>query len=109
MTKIDTKLAGRSLGDRAAYFIVRNLLFVFLKVWCRLRVEGRENLPAKGLFVLAPTHRSIIDTPVASGVANRRLRFLGADKWWSNRALRPAAHGARRLPGHAAARSIARR
>jgi 1-acyl-sn-glycerol-3-phosphate acyltransferase len=84
MTKIQTKLAGKTRTDRVVYFVVRNLLLIFLKVWCRLRVEGREHLPKHALYVLAPTHRSIIDTPVASGVANRRLRFLGADKWWSN-------------------------
>jgi 1-acyl-sn-glycerol-3-phosphate acyltransferase len=84
MTKIRTKLAGKTRTDRVVYFIVRNLLLIFLKVWCRLRVEGREHLPKHALYVLAPTHRSIIDTPVASGVASRRLRFLGADKWWSN-------------------------
>jgi 1-acyl-sn-glycerol-3-phosphate acyltransferase len=84
MTKIQTKLAGKTRIDRIVYFVVRNLLLIFLKVWCRLRVEGREHLPRHALYVLAPTHRSIIDTPVASGVASRRLRFLGADKWWSN-------------------------
>jgi len=85
VTQIKTELAGRSLLDRAVYSVVRNLLFAFLKVWCRVRVEGRENVPAEGLFILAPTHRSIIDTPVASTVASRRLRFMGADKWWSNK------------------------
>ena len=84
MSQIDTKLAGKTLPDRVVYQLVRNLLFVFLKVWCRLRVEGQQHLPKEGPFVLAPTHRSIIDTPVASAVSLRRLRFLGADKWWSN-------------------------
>ena len=37
---------------------------MFLKLWCRLTVDGREHLPASGAFILAPTHRSIIDTPV---------------------------------------------
>ncbi|MFT3854639.1 MAG: lysophospholipid acyltransferase family protein [Ilumatobacteraceae bacterium] len=85
MTAIDTRLAGKSLGDRIVYQLVRNLLFVLMKVWCRLRIEGRENIPRSGAFVLAPTHRSIIDTPVASAVARRRLRFMGADKWWKNK------------------------
>ena len=37
-------------------------------------------MPAEGPFVLAPTHRSILDTPIASGVTRRRMRFMGADK-----------------------------
>jgi 1-acyl-sn-glycerol-3-phosphate acyltransferase len=84
MTQIETKLAGRGPLDRVVYWLVRNLLFVFLKLWCRLTVDGRENLPASGPFILAPSHRSVIDTPVASGIHPRRMRFMGADKWWSN-------------------------
>ena len=50
-----------------------------------MTIEGRDNFPTSGPFILAPTHRSIIDTPVASGVYRKRMRFMGADKWWSNR------------------------
>jgi 1-acyl-sn-glycerol-3-phosphate acyltransferase len=83
VTRIDTKLAGQGLGSRAAYVAVRNVLRVLLSVWCRLTVEGRENIPRSGPFILAPTHRSIIDTPVASAATRRRMRFMGADKWWA--------------------------
>jgi 1-acyl-sn-glycerol-3-phosphate acyltransferase len=85
MTKIDTKLvASDALSHRVAYFIVRNLLTGFNILWCRMRVEGREHIPADGIFILAPTHRSILDTPISSGVTRRRMRFMGADKWWRN-------------------------
>jgi len=85
MTEIKTVLAGNSRRSRATYLVVRDLLYVLIRVWCRLRVEGREHLPPSGPFILAPTHRSIIDTPVASTVANRRLRFMGADKWFKKK------------------------
>lgn len=82
MTRIETSLAGRSLVDRIAYRVVRNLVTGFCLVWCRMRIDGREHVPSDGIFILAPTHRSIIDTPVASAVTRRRMRFMGADKWW---------------------------
>lgn len=85
MTKISTKFAGQSVPDKIAYHTVRTIVTVFCRVWCRMSIEGRENLPASGPFILAPTHRSIIDSPVASGVYRKRMRFMGADKWWSNR------------------------
>ena len=85
MTKISTEFAGRSVPDRIAYHTVRTIVTVFCRVWCRMSIEGRENFPASGPFILAPTHRSIIDTPVASGVYRKRMRFMGADKWWDNR------------------------
>jgi 1-acyl-sn-glycerol-3-phosphate acyltransferase len=87
MTKISTKLVGNKLVDRIAYQIVRFIVTTFCRVWCRMTVEGRENVPAEGIFILAPTHRSILDTPIASGVTRRRLRFMGADKYWKNNAF----------------------
>jgi 1-acyl-sn-glycerol-3-phosphate acyltransferase len=85
MTAIATELAGTSLSSRAAYQLFRNVLVGFCRVWCRMTVIGREHIPAEGAFILAPSHRSIIDTPIASGVTRRRLRFMGADKWWRQR------------------------
>lgn len=86
MTKVSTNLADKeTLSHRIAYRTVRNLVTGFCRTWCRMRVEGREHIPATGVFIMAPTHRSILDTPITSGVTRRRMRFMGADKWWSNR------------------------
>ncbi|MEI8238599.1 MAG: lysophospholipid acyltransferase family protein [Actinomycetota bacterium] len=86
MTKIATTLASKDrLSHRLAYGFVRNTVTIFSLLWCRMEVEGRENVPTEGIFILAPTHRSILDTPIASGVTRRRMRFMGADKWWSNK------------------------
>ena len=87
MTKISTRLVGNTLPDRVAYQLVRFIVTSFCRVWCRMSVEGRENIPTEGLFILAPTHRSILDTPIASGVTHRRMRFMGADKYWKNKAF----------------------
>ena len=85
MTKITTRLTGNTLLDRAAYQTVRFIVTSFCRTWCRMTVEGSENVPSEGPFLLAPTHRSILDTPIASGVTRRRMRFMGADKYWKNR------------------------
>lgn len=85
MTRISTKLTGKSLPDKVAYHTVRGILMVFCRFWCRMQIKGRENFPTDEPFIMAPTHRSIIDTPVSSAVYTRRMRFMGADKWWSNR------------------------
>lgn len=83
MTRISTKLTGNTLGDRVLYRSIKGLLAVMLRVYCRMRIEGRKNIPAAGPFILAPTHRSIIDTPIAGAVYRPRMRFMGADKWWA--------------------------
>ncbi len=87
MTKISTRLTGNKMLDRVAYKLVRFILAVFCRIWCRMSIEGRENVPLTGEFLLAPTHRSILDTPIASGVTRRRMRFMGADKYWKNGAF----------------------
>lgn len=43
----------------------------------RASIEGREHLPREGGFVLAPSHRSMMDIPFAAVVTPRRLRYMG--------------------------------
>ncbi|MEO5723138.1 MAG: lysophospholipid acyltransferase family protein [Ilumatobacteraceae bacterium] len=82
MTRYKSHLAGNSLGSRLMYSTVRNILTVWLRVWCREAIEGRENIPVSGPFILAPVHRSILDTPISSTLTRRRLRFMGKDSMW---------------------------
>jgi 1-acyl-sn-glycerol-3-phosphate acyltransferase len=87
VTKIDTELAGNNRLDRAAYQLVRFIVVSFCRTWCRMTVEGREHVPAEGAYLLTPVHRSILDTPISSGITRRRMRFMGADKYWKNHAF----------------------
>jgi 1-acyl-sn-glycerol-3-phosphate acyltransferase len=87
MTKIATHLAGNGRADRLAYGFVRFVVTSFCRIWCRMTVEGREHIPSDRPFLLAPVHRSILDTPISSGVSRRRLRFMGADKYWKHAAF----------------------
>lgn len=82
MTRVDTFMAGQGLASRVAYFVARTALVAFTRLWTRLRVEGREHIPATGPFVLAPVHRSNMDTPISACVTRRRLRFMGKDSLW---------------------------
>ena len=43
----------------------------------RVRVEGAERLPETGGYVLAPSHRSMMDIPLLSVITTRRIRFMG--------------------------------
>lgn len=47
-------------------------------------VQGAENVPTSGGFVLAPgAHRSIIDTGVIGGTTHRMLRYMGAESYFA--------------------------
>jgi 1-acyl-sn-glycerol-3-phosphate acyltransferase len=85
MTEVDSFLAGQSAMSRAAYYVVRAVVSAFVRIWNRLTIEGREHVPRTGAFVLAPVHRSNMDTPISSCVTRRRLRFMGKDSLWKRR------------------------
>ena len=78
---------GPSRSQLLLYRVCRNALVAFCKLFWRLRVEGREHVP-EGPFVLAPVHRSNIDTPLVAGItpSTRRLRYMGKDTMWKHRA-----------------------
>ena len=79
--------AKQSVLRKANYLWWKFVLSGLVRVITRMSVEGRENVPAKGAFVLAPVHRSYVDTPIAAGVTRRRLRFMAKDSMWNNRML----------------------
>ena len=85
MTKVDTRLAGQTRLDKFMYHFGRNVVVGFCRVWCRETVEGYDHIPSSGAFVLAPVHRSILDTPISAAVTRRRMRYMGADKYWKSR------------------------
>ncbi len=72
-------LADRAFG-RLLYGFFRRLVRVIGAVWWRLTVDGLDRLP-DGQFVLAPVHRSYIDTPLMC-VVPRRMRFMGKAEVW---------------------------
>ena len=71
--------------DRVTYTLTRWVILVVGKVLFRVKVEGREHLPASGACVVAPVHRSNLDTPILAYVTGRRLRFMGKDSLWKSK------------------------
>lgn len=82
MADVDTRMAGRSLPSRVFYTLMRGLVVGICVAYTRTRIVGRHNIPPSGPFLLAPIHRSNIDTPLAAAVTRRRMRFMGKDSIW---------------------------
>lgn len=85
MSEVESFLVGQGIASRAAYRVMRAVVVLVVRLVTRVRVEGREHVPATGAFVLAPVHRSIVDTPIAACVTRRRMRFMGKDSVWTYR------------------------
>ena len=86
-TTPDGRVRSRSdpgLLARTGTAFLRSLVHGMCKVWFRLEILGGENIPATGAFILAPVHRSNIDTPLIWIVGARRLRFMGKESLWDN-------------------------
>ncbi len=74
------------------YRIVRGFSNVVLCARLRIHIEGRENIPRKGAFVLLPKHQRWEDIPLV-GIASPRLLYFVAKhelfvKPWENRFFR---------------------
>lgn len=76
-----TKPGRDTRWNRVLYGFFRVVIGMTLKAYTRGTVVGRDHLP-DGAFVLAPVHRSYIDTPISTWVQVRRMRYLGKDSMW---------------------------
>lgn len=73
-----------SRAARVTYRVLRLLLTAVTKIWFRITVTGRDNVPRSGGYILAPgAHRSILDTPIAALASPRVLRFMGAENYFA--------------------------
>ncbi|HET9072804.1 MAG TPA: lysophospholipid acyltransferase family protein [Acidimicrobiales bacterium] len=71
--------------ELAWYAFARGVVEAFCRVVWRVRIEGREHIPASGPFVLAPVHRSYIDTLICGCLLRRRIRFMGKEELWRSK------------------------
>jgi 1-acyl-sn-glycerol-3-phosphate acyltransferase len=75
----------RATAERLWYAFARFVVASVCRLVWRVRVEGREQVPRHGPFVLAPVHRSNIDTLLCGCMTRRRLRYMGKDSLFRNR------------------------
>ena len=65
------------------YQFARGIVLSLFKVVFRVRVVGRERVPKQGAYIVAPSHRSILDIPFAAFITGRTVRFLAKDDLFS--------------------------
>jgi 1-acyl-sn-glycerol-3-phosphate acyltransferase len=70
-------------GELAWYSVARSLLMGLGWLMWRMEVVGREHLPQTTPYVIAPVHRSYLDTLFAACVTRRRVRFMGKEEMWA--------------------------
>lgn len=71
---------------RGLYEIARLAVAGLCKTLWPVEVIGREHIPS-GPFVLAPVHRSYLDTPFVSVLSRRQLHYMGKEEVFKNPAV----------------------
>jgi long-chain acyl-CoA synthetase len=56
-----------------AWFVFGKFFAVFMRIFFKLRVSGKDKLPKTGPFILSPNHQSFIDGPVVASQIPWRL------------------------------------
>lgn len=62
------------------YRMVRFLIGVFLRLFNHWEIQGRENIPTKGPFILAANHLSKWDPPILACSIPRDVHFMAKEE-----------------------------
>ncbi|MDD4295085.1 MAG: lysophospholipid acyltransferase family protein [Candidatus Omnitrophica bacterium] len=65
------------------YNISKYLCYIIFKFFFKLKVEGVENIPKEGNFILAANHVSHFDPPVVGSVCPRIIRTMAKEELFS--------------------------
>lgn len=67
------------------YSIGRFLCWVFLSLFFRVEVKGRENIPAEGPVLICSNHMSNLDPPLVGSFIKRKLHFMAKEELFNKK------------------------
>ncbi|MCU4184726.1 1-acyl-sn-glycerol-3-phosphate acyltransferase [Acidiferrimicrobium sp. IK] len=67
------------------YAFARGVVEVVCRLVWRVELVNLDRIPKTGPYVIAPVHRSNIDTLLCGCLTRRRIRFMGKDSLWKYR------------------------
>ena len=73
--------------ERRLWGSLRPILLVIVRVYFRATWEGLANIPKTGSVIIAPVHRSNVDTLLVPFLTKRRVRLLGKVSMWKFRPI----------------------
>lgn len=74
-------------SGRLLYRVTRVIVLSLCRVLFRVRIRGLDLVPTGGPFIVAPSHRSLLDIPFAAFVTRRRICFMAKNELYENRAI----------------------
>lgn len=92
---------------RMIYWLLRAAFAILLKIFFRFKVEGRENIPRRGNFILVANHTSYLDPVVIAAAIPRKIYWITARVIYNSPWLRWIMTIAESLPTGSAAQKAA--
>ncbi|NLF13449.1 MAG: 1-acyl-sn-glycerol-3-phosphate acyltransferase [Anaerolineaceae bacterium] len=80
------------LKVRGWYRVARGAIGILLRVLSRLDVQGREEIPAHGAYILVTNHLHWLDSPVVAVILPHRAYVFAGEKWEKHWLLGPFFH-----------------
>ena len=71
------------------WLVVRTIVNIYGRLFNRIQIEGRENIPKNQSFVVAPTHSSYFDPILAAYATRRPLAFMAKQELFNIKWLCP--------------------
>lgn len=87
--KMDYQGKTYSLELKGWYRVIRGIVRFLLRLLSRLEIEGLENIPDQGPYLLVTNHLHWLDPPVVMAAFPHRAYVFAAEKWGKNRLLGP--------------------
>jgi acyl-[acyl-carrier-protein]-phospholipid O-acyltransferase/long-chain-fatty-acid--[acyl-carrier-protein] ligase len=78
--------------------VLRLIVWVLVHSIYRMRIKGRDNIPAKGGALFVCNHLSLVDAMLLAGSTERHIRFLIYKGLYDRRWIRLFAKAARAIP-----------
>lgn len=70
------------------YQCIRLILLAIFKIFFRIKIKGKENLPAAGGVILMSNHISAYDPPLLAAIFPRPVRFMAKKELFENPIMR---------------------
>jgi len=80
------------------YRICWLILRFYMRVFCRLKIEGAENVPRQGGVIVAANHVGAADPPFIGTCVNREFHFLAKKELFKNFFLRTLIENLNSIP-----------
>jgi 1-acyl-sn-glycerol-3-phosphate acyltransferase len=77
----------QKIVDKALYLLIKSVIWVLMHSYFRLHVEGMDNVPKEGPFIVASNHASFLDAPAIQLTIPQHVSWIAKQAVMEKKAL----------------------